>query len=263
MGFIYKITNNINGKSYVGKTTKSDIQDRFREHINESTKPRSSDRALYRAFNKYGVDNFSITEVEYVNNIDILDEREIYWINKLGTFHYGYNETLGGEGKQYIDRQNIIDTYLKTFNIKETGKLTKCHEASVRTILKSENIPIYNLHIQAKPVYTIYNGNIIIFTSLMSACKVIYINSIGIEAYNDMDMNDKYNSLSGIATHIRRVMGDIKKSSYGVPWFRISRNNFCKIMKELVEGNKDIVFRQINSEDVMICSVGYAANFIE
>ena len=76
MAFIYKITNKVNGKIYIGKTEKS-IELRFKEHCREFTKARSKDRPLYRAFNKYGVENFSIELVEITElpekKRDILD----------------------------------------------------------------------------------------------------------------------------------------------------------------------------------------------
>lgn len=68
---------------------------------------------LYRAFNKYGVENFTITEVEECDNKD-LDNREIYWINFYKTYSDGYNCTAGGEGgiKTYEeDIEEIITRY--------------------------------------------------------------------------------------------------------------------------------------------------------
>jgi group I intron endonuclease len=57
MGFIYKITNNINQKSYIGKTERN-ISVRYKEHIRHKN---YLDLPLYRAFNKYGIENFSIS----------------------------------------------------------------------------------------------------------------------------------------------------------------------------------------------------------
>lgn len=110
MGYIYKITNNINGKGYIGKTERT-IEIRWSEHTRPSRW--KMDLPLYRAFLKYGIDNFSIEEVEECDDT-ILDEREIYWINYFDTYKKGYNCTAGGEGgiktyDEYIDV--IIERY--------------------------------------------------------------------------------------------------------------------------------------------------------
>ena len=59
MPYIYKITNIINQKSYIGKTTHNDPNQRWKEHQRERLQERSAQRALYRALNKYGVENFT------------------------------------------------------------------------------------------------------------------------------------------------------------------------------------------------------------
>ena len=64
MAYIYQITNNINGKIYVGKTVKNNIQERWEEHLKDYKKPRCEKRPLYDAMNKYGSENFSIKELE-------------------------------------------------------------------------------------------------------------------------------------------------------------------------------------------------------
>lgn len=76
MGSIYKITNTINNKVYIGQTIKP-VEKRFQQHKNNYTKPYFSQLVLYKAFNKYGIENFTFEEIEKVDN-NMLDEREKY-----------------------------------------------------------------------------------------------------------------------------------------------------------------------------------------
>ena len=104
-GYIYKITNLINGKIYIGKTTSS-IEERWKEHIHSINRDNIKNRPLYKAINRYGIKNFSIEKIEEVQ-VDILNEREIYWINFYDSFKTGYNATLGGDGAILYDYSKI------------------------------------------------------------------------------------------------------------------------------------------------------------
>ena len=92
---IYKIVNNINGHFYIGKTSKT-IKERFERHKVNSRYNKQTH--LYRAFNKYGIDNFSVELIE-----DSM--REEYWIEKLKPH---YNMTEGGDGGYTADSPNFI-----------------------------------------------------------------------------------------------------------------------------------------------------------
>ena len=85
---IYKITNKINGKSYIGQSV--DIKRRFMEHRT----PRGQATSIKLAIKKYGKDNFSFEVLEECSP-DALDEREIWWISELKP---EYNRTAGGSG---------------------------------------------------------------------------------------------------------------------------------------------------------------------
>ena len=100
MGYIYYIENMINHKKYVGKTLFS-VEKRFNQHVADSQREGIKERPLYRAFHKYGIENFQCFVLEECQD-EILDMRECFWIQKLGTFHKGYNATLGGEGTKKI-----------------------------------------------------------------------------------------------------------------------------------------------------------------
>lgn len=101
MAYIYKITNDINNKIYIGKTLFS-IEKRWKEHCSEYSQQRVENRPLYRAMNKYGIKHFYIEPIEECSN-DAVNEREKYWIEYYGSFKYGYNATKGGDGKPYCD----------------------------------------------------------------------------------------------------------------------------------------------------------------
>ena len=63
MPYIYKITNKVNGKVYIGKTVLT-VQKRWSQHCSDYEKEEKSSRPLYSAMRKYGVNNFDIEQVE-------------------------------------------------------------------------------------------------------------------------------------------------------------------------------------------------------
>ena len=89
---IYAIINTINGKIYVGQTRQK-LKFRIWAHKNHN------EFCLGRAIKKYGWKNFKIEILEECFNEDELNEREIFWIDKLNCkVPNGYNLTDGGEG---------------------------------------------------------------------------------------------------------------------------------------------------------------------
>lgn len=138
MAYIYQIINDINQKIYVGKTEFS-IEKRFKEHCKDAFRERNEKRPLYLAMQKYGVEHFHI---ELIEETDIPEKREIYWIEKLGSFKNGYNATMGGDGKKYIDYDLVIATYREIGVIKDVAKKLNISPDSVSFILHQNNEPI-------------------------------------------------------------------------------------------------------------------------
>jgi group I intron endonuclease len=93
---IYRITNAVNSKFYIGKTSKT-VQERFQRHCYNHQKQNTY---LYKAMRKYGVENFTIEILEETNSPN---EREIYWIKTLQPH---YNMTIGGDGGDTSKSEN-------------------------------------------------------------------------------------------------------------------------------------------------------------
>lgn len=91
--FIYKITNKINGKVYIGQTIRP-IEQRFRRHINDSLN-NVIDTHFSRAIRKYGEDKFFIECIDNAESQEELTNKEQYWIRKYNSTNsdIGYNET--------------------------------------------------------------------------------------------------------------------------------------------------------------------------
>lgn len=92
---IYKVTNNLNNKCYIGKA--KNIEERWLYHKQSYRCAKEYDKLLYRAFRKYGLDNFNFEILELVNE-DLLNDREKYWIEFYHSYEKGYNGTKGGDG---------------------------------------------------------------------------------------------------------------------------------------------------------------------
>lgn len=140
-GYIYKITNKVNGKSYIGQTRYT-IEFRWRQHIHKK-----DNTYFHNAIKKYGVDNFIVEKLEECN-IEDLNEREIYYIAKYNTFKDGYNLTIGGDGNRTLlldDKyEEISALYLSGFSSNKIATLYKVDKASIVKILKQLGIKIRN-----------------------------------------------------------------------------------------------------------------------
>lgn len=95
---IYKTTNKINGKCYIGQTIRS-LEEREKQHLKDAKQKRYSHYLLYRAINKYGMNNFLWgilhENIKDMNSLNVLEQLEI---TIHDSYNNGYNMTIGGRG---------------------------------------------------------------------------------------------------------------------------------------------------------------------
>ena len=122
MYYIYKVTNKINGKIYIGQT--NNIDRRKKQHLYDN---RTNHQAFKRALNKYGIDNFNweiIYKCEAKKEINIKEKYYIdYYNSKVPN---GYNIANGGEGGSNWNLQPIVMLDLKGKFIKRYDYITQC-----------------------------------------------------------------------------------------------------------------------------------------
>lgn len=204
MAYIYQITNDINDKIYIGKTETS-LEQRFKEHCKDSQTKRCENRPLYRAMQKYGIEHFSISLIEQT---DQPEAREIFWIEKLGTYKYGYNATLGGDGKRYLDYDKIVERYLILQNQKKVAEELGIDVGSVRKVLYERNISINKSPTLKKPVkqYSKEGQELLTFSSCTEGARWLIDHQI-----TQAKLGTVVNKITECANHKR-------KSAYNYLW---------------------------------------------
>lgn len=185
MGYIYKITNKINNKVYIGQTIKKNAEERFRQHKNNYNKSYFSQIILYKAIKKYNLENFLFEVIEEVEN-EKLDEREKYWINYYDSYYNGYNATLGGRLIELYNWniEEIIELYHKYKSARKVAKIIGCDHSTIDKILNANQIERYTLaQMRGKTIYLRKNGQEYKFDCANSAAEWL-INSHLVKSNN-------------------------------------------------------------------------------
>lgn len=139
---IYKITNKINGKTYIGMTS-FNMEKRWKEHIWESSSSKSHcyNTKFHKALRKYGFDKFEKEIIDESNDLNSLKKKEIYWIDKLNTYKEGYNSTLGGDGFSGKQKESHISKrYRSIFCIELNKKYRSLKHAEKETGVSKSSI---------------------------------------------------------------------------------------------------------------------------
>lgn len=137
MACIYSITNQLDGKRYVGQTVQRPER-RFTLHRNQAR--RGHGHYLHRAMRAHGEEHFVLEVLEQCD-VSVLDEREKFWIARLDTFKNGYNLNEGGKGNRGRHHTEEERALMRERHWSRTSKRETCiekiREANTE-LLKSE-----------------------------------------------------------------------------------------------------------------------------
>lgn len=139
---IYIIKNKVNEKVYIGQTVQ-DMNERFRQHLKPSTFKKRGTYKIYNAMSKYGKENFYIELVENEIPSEIIDDKEIFYINKFNSYLNGYNSTNGGDSKTICkvnDLESLKEMFSKGMSYQEIANKFGVSKATIQRTLHSIGI---------------------------------------------------------------------------------------------------------------------------
>ena len=105
---------------------------------------------ISKAIQKYGEENFKFFILEEVENNDLLDEKEIFWIAEKNSYYHGYNSTKGGKAhigyRIPYEMEEIVEFYVThpKMSCRDVAKHFDIFHETVSAILKEYNIPLRN-----------------------------------------------------------------------------------------------------------------------
>lgn len=207
MSYIYKIINDVNDKVYIGKTAFS-IQKRFQEHCKDAFRERCEKRPLYAAMRKYGIEHFSIEQIEECSDA-LAADREAYWIGVYKAYSTGYNATLGGDGKFLYDHEVIAQRLKEHPYSFDVATEFGCCIDIIREIANQNRIQLLSRGEHSKKYITAYTkdgSEVQKFESTVDAAQWCFDNG------KCATLN------SGVRSHIAEAANGKRKSAYGYIW---------------------------------------------
>ena len=204
--YIYKITNNLNNKIYVGQH-KERPHETPREYMGKGI-------ALRSAYKKYGIQNFTKEIIEYLYDDDKhekVSEREKFWIKELNSLYpNGYNISQGGEGgcpKESAKKGALTRKQRGYRHSQQTkNKISKSHKGKTLTKQHKENLS-KNHHLRKTWIIIKEDGSSFVFKGSIHQ----FIQDNNISSFNSFIRKSYYKMFSN-GFRIK----DIKKEDYAI-----------------------------------------------
>jgi len=188
---IYKITNIINNKIYIGQS--KDIFLRLRGHKSSLKSNIHFNIHLQRSYNKYGFSNFIFDILEECNE-DIINEREKYWINFYNSHNrlYGYNIDFGGDVDVMSDEHKINMSIAKKGTYKINPIDIKIYQDEIKNILKIKN----------------KNEKLVLFTMLVNSKRYYNNDNVFYISYKQISFTTGIKSKNTVIRVVRKLIND-------------------------------------------------------
>lgn len=208
---IYKITNTLNDKCYIGQSI--DIETRWIQHIHEG-KHNTQKGKLYPAIFQNGIENFIFEVIEECPlDQEILNKKERYWIKFYNSFEDGYNSTIGGQGEDSwtYNPDLICQLWDKGYSTGEIVQVIGCSHTTVQSRLKN---------------YKNYNSEESRFRSHCLNTQTSFAKDVPIYQYSiNGNYIASYHSISqaaravnGMKNNIISCLNNSQKLAYGYQW---------------------------------------------
>lgn len=223
MGFIYKITNIISKKCYIGETKKTNPELRWNEHKRKIEKGIGCP-ALQDAVRKYGIDKFKF-EILIICFDENRYEFEIEYINKYNSMvPNGYNLTKGGEGGGFYGKKHT-ETIRKKISQTNILRYTNNPELG-KEISEKNKILMNDIYIKNKITKSVLNTERckilkeqkLSFKHLKVKVLQFSIDNIFIKNYDSIKEAEKDTNVK--AKNISKAINNKIKSSGGFLWKR-------------------------------------------
>lgn len=249
---IYKITNLINNKVYIGQSV--DIAKRWSAHKHPQNNEKT---ALQAAFHKYGIENFQFEIIEECKE-DELNDKEMYWIEFYNSYNDGgYNMTRGGEKNHKMDYENIIKVFLQNKSINKTSEELQIHYGTVKRALDYYSIPYDKNHSKPKAIvmidpYTL--KEIQHFTSIVEAARFLNISDSAIRKCLKGNSNIAGGYYWKIENEEKAFTPYIQPKKRGIKVIQLDLNdNFIKQYDTISEANRAMKTRTSNRKIKEVC----------
>ena len=185
--YIYKITNKINNKIYIGQTIKT-INLRWQRHYTDALSNRTNTK-FAKAIRKYGKENFIVEQIDSAQTQEELNQKEQYWIQYYNSVEEGYNETdaiykCGGNTYQSKTKEEMEVIKEKIRQTKIGAKNPMARKVKRTNILTGE-IDYFDTVISCAKACGIQNGKTSITTRLNGQIKSPYKKTWIFEYYDE------------------------------------------------------------------------------